>query len=186
MALQYYYADDDERRGPVDLDALRAAGITRATLVWREGLSDWQPAGELPELDHLFTLPGGASATTEPADRPYAEPQAVPPRPPRAQPPVPRSQSRRKRYDDLGGAYPPKTWLVESILATILCCLPFGIAGIVNASRVESRYYAGDVAGAEQASRAAEKWTKWSVGIGLGGAILYFIFVILIGVTGNL
>jgi len=33
---------------------------------------------------------------------------------------------------------PPKSWLVESILVTLFCCLPFGIAGIVNASRVES------------------------------------------------
>lgn len=34
----------------------------------------------------------------------------------------------------------PKTWLVESILVTCLCCLPFGIVGIVNATKVESAY----------------------------------------------
>ena len=28
----------------------------------------------------------------------------------------------------------PKTWLVESILVTLFCCLPFGIVGIVNAA----------------------------------------------------
>src|SRR4029079_6010877 len=37
---------------------------------------------------------------------------------------------------------PPKSWLAESILVTLFCCMPFGIAGIVNASRVESRFYA--------------------------------------------
>ena len=30
----------------------------------------------------------------------------------------------------------PKTWMVESVLATIFCCLPFGIVGIINASKV--------------------------------------------------
>ena len=32
---------------------------------------------------------------------------------------------------------PPKNWLVESILVTLFCCLPLGIAGIINASKVE-------------------------------------------------
>ena len=58
------------------------------------------------------------------------------------------------------GQKPPKSWLVESILVTIFCCLPFGIVGIVNASRVESRYYAGDIEGAMRASQEAGKWTK--------------------------
>ena len=39
---------------------------------------------------------------------------------------------------------PPKNWLVESILVTVLCCLPFGIAGIVNASKVEVLFLSGD------------------------------------------
>ncbi len=54
----------------------------------------------------------------------------------------------------------PKNWLVESILATIFCCLPFGIAGIVFAVQVNSKYQAGDYAGALQASKDAGKWTK--------------------------
>jgi len=32
---------------------------------------------------------------------------------------------------------PPKNWLVESILVTLFCCLPLGIAGIINASKEE-------------------------------------------------
>ena len=42
---------------------------------------------------------------------------------------------------------PPKNWLVESILVTIFCCLPFGIAGIVFASQVNSKWAAGDYNG---------------------------------------
>ncbi len=79
---------------------------------------------------------------------------------------------------------PPKTWLVESILVTILCCLPFGIAGIVNAAKVESRFYAGDYDGAQRSSEEAGKWTKVGFWIGIVGIVLYGIFIIFAGVAG--
>lgn len=77
---------------------------------------------------------------------------------------------------------PPKTWLVESILATLFCCLPFGIAGIVNAAKVESRFFAGDKEGALRASQEAGKWTKVSFWVGIVGIVLYIILVFVIGV----
>lgn len=80
---------------------------------------------------------------------------------------------------------PPKTWLVESILVTLLCCLPFGIVGIVNAAKVESRFNAGDVDGAERASQEAGKWTKIGFFVGLGVAALYIILMVL-GVAGGI
>jgi len=55
---------------------------------------------------------------------------------------------------------PPKNWLVESILVTLFCCLPFGIAGIIFATQVNSKWTAGDYNGALQASKDAGKWTK--------------------------
>lgn len=76
---------------------------------------------------------------------------------------------------------PPKNWLVESILVTLLCCLPFGIAGIVYASKVESRFYAGDIEGAEASAREAAKWTKIGFFSGLAVIVLYFIFVAVFG-----
>jgi hypothetical protein len=84
----------------------------------------------------------------------------------------------------LDGNRPPKTWLVESILVTILCCLPFGIAGIVNAAKVESRFYSGDIDGAHRASSEAGKWTKIGFWLGIAGIVLYFIFVVIVGVAG--
>ncbi len=73
---------------------------------------------------------------------------------------------------------PPKTWLVESILVTLFCCLPFGIAGIVNASKIESRFYAGDIEGANRASADAKKWTMIGFWIGVGIGVLYLLFTI--------
>ena len=76
---------------------------------------------------------------------------------------------------------PPKNWLVESILVTIFCCLPFGIAGIVFASQVNSKVAAGDYEGAVQASANAAKWTKIGFWVGLIIGILYCAFVFLFG-----
>ena len=147
---QYFYARDAERVGPVGLDELRRAGLRPATLVWYEGLPDWKPAGELPELSDLFAAQAPPPMPSS-GERAYA-PAEVRPAP----------APRREVYDHLGGP-PPKTYLLESILATVLCCIPLGIVGIVNASKVESRYYAGDVEQARHYSREARKWVKYSV-----------------------
>jgi hypothetical protein len=80
---------------------------------------------------------------------------------------------------------PPKTWLVESILVTLFCCLPFGIAGIVNASKVESRFYAGDIDAANRYSAEAKKWTIVSFWVGLASIVIYFI-ILFTGVLGVL
>lgn len=75
----------------------------------------------------------------------------------------------------------PKNWLVESILVTIFCCLPFGIAGIVFAAQVNSRYDAGDYDGALKASNDAGKWTRIGFFAGLVFIALYLIFIFLLG-----
>jgi hypothetical protein len=76
----------------------------------------------------------------------------------------------------------PKTWMVESILVTLFCCLPFGIAGIVNAANVSSRFNAGDLDGAKLASQSAGKWTKIGFWIGIIAIVLYLVFVFAIGI----
>ena len=80
---------------------------------------------------------------------------------------------------------PPKTWLLESILVTLFCCLPFGIAGIVNATKVESLYYAGNIEAAERASKEAAKWTKIGFILGIVGIVLYFILIVVGAALGS-
>ncbi|MBK9177221.1 MAG: CD225/dispanin family protein [Flavobacteriales bacterium] len=70
----------------------------------------------------------------------------------------------------------PKDWLVESIIVTLLCCLPFGLIGIINASSVNSRYDAGDFDGAQRASSEAGKWTKIGFWCGLVPIVLVMLF----------
>ena len=78
----------------------------------------------------------------------------------------------------------PKNWLAESILVTLLCCLPFGIAGIVNAAQVSSKFSAGDYDGSLRASQEAAKWTKIGFWVGIGVIALYFLIFVVLGVGG--
>ena len=75
----------------------------------------------------------------------------------------------------------PKNYLVESILVTIFCCLPFGIAGIVFASQVNSKYASGDYEGAIKASEDAKKWMKWGLIAGIIVVVLYLVFLFALG-----
>jgi hypothetical protein len=57
-----------------------------------------------------------------------------------------------------GAATRPKTYLMEAIVATLLCCIPFGIVAIVYAAQVDSKFKAGDYQGAQKAAHSAKTW----------------------------
>lgn len=83
-------------------------------------------------------------------------------------------------------AYAPKpqNYLVWSILATLFCCLPSGIVSIIYAAQVDSKYNAGDFAGALDASNKARVWAWVSVGLGLVAGLAYFVIGAIIGLGG--
>ena len=58
-------------------------------------------------------------------------------------------------------------YLIHSILATLCCCLPFGVVALVYASQVNTKLAAGDVAGAEASSRSARTWVIVAVIAGI-------------------
>lgn len=74
-----------------------------------------------------------------------------------------------------------KTWLLESILITIFCCLPFGIVGIVYAIKVNSLH---DQTRYEESRRASENAKKWTM-IGLTIGILYLAFIAVMVLVGS-
>lgn len=96
--------------------------------------------------------------------------------------PVPPSESGYISQNDDIPPLKPSNWLWQSIVATVLCCLPFGIVGIVFATRVDSLYYNKRYAEAEAASRKAKTWTLVAVVAG----ILYLVFWIVSMYTGNM
>lgn len=66
-------------------------------------------------------------------------------------------------------------YLVFAILVTIFCCIPFGIVAIVFAAQVNSKLAAGDVAGAEEASRKAKTWCYVSLFVGIAWIVLVVV-----------
>jgi len=53
---KYYLHNGTESSGPFDIEELKAKKITKASPVWFEGMLHWKTAGEIPELNHLFTV----------------------------------------------------------------------------------------------------------------------------------
>lgn len=153
---QYYYSDGTKKVGPFSLEELKAQNITRDTPVWCHPMPKWKAAGEIPDLEELFG--------TVPPDLNNVEPK---------------QEHRQERKQENYTSKPPmpKTWLVESILATLFCCLPFGIIGIVYAARVESSYSRGDYQTADRSSKEAGRWTKLSIFLALALYILIFILI---------
>lgn len=89
----WYFAVGDEERGPVTEAQIRTligtGNLSRDDLVWREGLDDWMPAGEVPGL--FGKEPGGTKGappvvrtSQEPASKKDSAtaPPAVPASPP--------------------------------------------------------------------------------------------------------
>ena len=75
--------------------------------------------------------------------------------------------------------------LALAIVVTVLCCLPFGIVGIVQAAQVNAKAQAGDIAGAEECARKAKKWSLWGLGIGLTLYGLYGLLMLVAAITGQ-
>jgi hypothetical protein len=61
----------------------------------------------------------------------------------------------------------------------VLCCLPIGIASIVFASQVDSKWAAGDYAGAREASEKAKKFAILSAGVVVALMVLFLVVAML-------
>ena len=70
----------------------------------------------------------------------------------------------------------PNNNLVWAILSTVCCCLPFGIASIVYASKVDGLYQAGDYVGAQKAADNASKYAIISAILGVICIIIEIIY----------
>lgn len=153
---KYHYTDGTNTFGPFSVEELKTKGITGSTYVWSEGMPNWALAQDVPELSSII---GDGSQPY------YTGAHQVPPQFPNT-PHLPYNQNFGR---------PPKTYLLETILTTIFCCWPLGIPAIVYASRVEKKFYAGDVLGAELDSANAKKWMWINVGVCIGLWLLYFL-----------
>lgn len=70
--MTYFILINNQQQGPYTLDELRSRNITSATLVWREGMTDWTPAWKVAELVSLFHADAADNAQTPPPPAPSA------------------------------------------------------------------------------------------------------------------
>jgi len=61
----------------------------------------------------------------------------------------------------------PKSYLIESILITLFCCMPLGIVALINASDVESQYNSGNYEGAVKSAKQAKSLVLISFLLGI-------------------
>lgn len=75
------------------------------------------------------------------------------------------------------GGPPIPNYLVQAILVTIFCCLPFGVVSIIFAAQVNSKLAIGDIAGAKASSQSAKLWAWVSFGFGLFASVCGMAFM---------
>ena len=64
-------------------------------------------------------------------------------------------------------------YLVQAILVTICCCIPFGVVSIAYAAQVNGKVGNGDFTGAKRDSENAKKWAWISFGVGIPVNLLF-------------
>lgn len=162
----YFYLDENnQQKGPISPMQFNVYGVTARTMVWCNGMSDWRRAGDVPELAEFVN----ASSTES----------TVPPNPPHASAGTYTNQAYGATQPPMGVC--PDTNLVWGILCTICCCLPLGIVSIVYACKVKDLFYAGNVAGAVEASRNARNWAIYGL---IASVVINFFYGIYILVCG--
>lgn len=150
---EYYYLDaEHQQKGPIDPSEFMRLGITKNTLLWKNGMAGWQAAGMIPELSLYF------HTTTPPPPPPAAT--IITPGP--ASPP---SEAQK-----------PDSLLIWSILSTVLCCPPLGIVAIVYSTKVDSLWDKGAYQEANQAAKTAKLWCILTFVFGfIGGIGAFFL-----------
>lgn len=176
--MKYYIAKDGQPVGPFTVDELKTQGITPDTLVWNDSLPQWTRAGAISELSAFVT--GCAQPVAPLPESGYQQCQTPYSTQPCSDPYQQNYPNAQPGYQPVNDEMPPspKTWLAESILVTLFCCLPFGIVSIVKASQVSSAYSSGNYDDALKQSQSAGKWVKIAFFCGLAGILLYLISII--------
>lgn len=75
-------------------------------------------------------------------------------------------------------------YLVQAIIVTLLCCLPFGIPAIVYAAQVDGKLRAGDYEGALASSNKARMWCWLAFAFGLVACVIGFAVGVISAAAG--
>lgn len=145
---EYYYLDaNQQQQGPIPPSDFLRTGITKHTLLWKKGMPGWQAAGNIPEIAAYFqsTATPPPPLSSSPASGPSSD-----------------GQPRQK----------PDNFLIWSILTTVLCCLPFGIVGIIFSVKADGLWSNGDYDGAVRAAEKAKLFCILSAALAVASYVV--------------
>lgn len=169
------------QEGPFDESNLPLDRMNAATPVWYEGLNYWMPAAKAPVTAQILTnymMQASAprqqenpqpQATDDPIDVEYTEEkphaqQSYNPSTSYQQAYTPSNQ-QTNNYHQPTGKTPsqqpdkkPATYLIWSILLTVMCCNPIGIIPIITGTQVTSQFKNYNFEGARKCSELTEWW----------------------------
>ena len=119
--MEFFIIENGQQVGPLTIAQLAEKKITAETLVWREGMPDWQPAWKVDELRYIL-----------------GETKTVPPVPP-VPPVTPNEQGYQASQPNQGGNQAdlpknPKRYLVCKVLG-ILFILLLIVMAVTNPSK---------------------------------------------------
>ena len=185
---KYWIRENDQQSGPFSLEELQLRTFAKGdTFVWHKGLEGWMHIENVPELAHLIApepaaepeqkaVESEAEVSETPKDMEEAEEaevrESTPPlfhsmptpppymEQPQATAPTMHEQAPRPEC--------PPTNLVAAIVCTLLCCTPFGVAGIVCAVLTQNHYNAGNY-------KKARKYSQWSDWMCILSVVLFFL-----------
>lgn len=187
--MRYWIIVNNRQAGPFELEQLPGLNVLPTTPVWHEGLSQWVPAAQVPEIVALFqhkqtetTDDAGTTADEEPQAPADKDGEAI-------MEDAARDENETTTYSGIcdnveqnpyRGYYPqqskkeeadrpekPSSYLGWAVASTLLCCLPLGVVAIIYSASVNSKYDRGDYKGAEKASEKAQWWIMLAITLGL-------------------
>lgn len=180
--MKFYIVENQKPVGPFEVEHLMARGIKGSDLVWAEGMKDWAPAESIEEIRAALYSNNAAFSGSMPEVPQQPQPAGCPEPP---CPPIAPQYTQTPQQPNYSAEIPPKTWLAESILVTLFCCLPFGIVGIVKASNVSSLWQSGRFDEARLASASAKKWTVIGFIVGIAAYIIYIGAIVVAALLEN-
>lgn len=185
---KYWIRENGQQSGPFSLEELQLRTFAKGdTFVWHKGLEGWMHIENVPELAHLIApepaaepeqkaVESEAEVSETPKDMEEAEEadvrESTPPlfhsmptpppymEQPQVTAPPMHEQAHRPKC--------PPTNLVAAIVCTLLCCTPFGVAGIVCAVLTQNHYNAGNY-------EKARKYSQWSDWMCILSVVLFFL-----------
>ena len=78
-----------------------------------------------------------------------------------------------------GGSATVPNYLVPAIIS-IFCCWPLAIPAIIFATQVNGKVAAGDIAGAQDASKKAKMFSFIAIGLGALCILIYIVWIVFI------